>query len=71
MQQRVQVQIPSIRTTITTTISFFLPSSSYLDGPVLALAIIELSLIFHHVALTQQIAIYDAADVTEDGISAV
>jgi hypothetical protein len=71
----------AIATTISTTIVsataatsssvIFLPSASYLDGPVLALAFIVLGLVLHHVALTKHIAIGNRADVAEYVFAAV
>jgi hypothetical protein len=60
---------------ITTSSSFFLPSASYLDGPVLALAIIVLGMVeysvLHHVTLTEHIVIDNGVDVAEDIFTAV
>jgi hypothetical protein len=74
-------QTVAIATTISTTIEsatsatsssvIFLPSSCYLDGPVLALAIIVLGLVLHHVTLTKHIAIGNRADVAEYVFAAV
>jgi hypothetical protein len=71
----------TIATTISTTIVsataatsssvFFLPSTSYLDGPVLSLAIIVLGLVLHNVTLTKHIAIGNSADVAEEVFAAV
>ena len=73
----------TIATTISTTIVsatataatsssvFFLPSTSYLDGPVLSLAIIVLGLVLHSVTLAKHIAVLNSADVAEEVFAAV
>jgi hypothetical protein len=71
----------AIATTISTTIVsataatsssfFFIPSASYLNGPVLALAIIVLGLVLHSVTLAKHIAVLNSADVAEEVFAAV
>jgi hypothetical protein len=50
---------------------FLPPSSSDFDGPVLALAIVILLLILHHVAFAEHVAVGDDRDVAEDVLAAV
>ena len=51
--------------TAATCSSVFLDSACYLDGPVLALALIELGLVLHNVTLTKRIAIGNGAEMAE------
>jgi hypothetical protein len=45
--------------------------TSYLPGPVVALVIIELGLVLHHVTVTKYIAIGNSAAVAEEVFAAV
>ena len=47
------------------------PAASYLDGPVVALVIIELGLVLHCVTVTKHIAICNSTAVAEEVFAAV